>query len=61
MSDQARLPGFDGAEPQVRFPVEAIRASIGRELRYLLARSRETGGFWSDPRWSFSFYRCVSH
>lgn len=40
MSVQRRLPGFDGAGPGIRAPAEAIRASIARELRYLLALSR---------------------
>lgn len=50
MSAQQRLPGFEGPGSRTRPPAEAVRASIGRELRYLLARSSEAGrGFGLTP------------
>lgn len=50
MSVQLGLPGFEGLSSQERPTVEAVRASIGGELRYLLARSIETSrGFGLSP------------
>lgn len=50
MSVQKALPGFEGLGSVKRVPAEAIRASIGREMAYLLARSRDTGrGFGLSP------------
>lgn len=44
MSESKQLPLFSGLGSVERTPAEAIRASIGREVRYLLASSRETRG-----------------
>jgi hypothetical protein len=41
MSDQLELPGFTGRGSGNRTPAEVIRASIGREILYLLTISRD--------------------
>lgn len=41
MSAQQPLPGFEGRGPENRVGVEAVRASIAREMRYLLSISRD--------------------
>lgn len=42
MSVQKLLPGFEGVGVVIRQPAEAMRASLAREMAYLLASSRET-------------------
>lgn len=41
MSVQNALPWLEGSGPENRAPAEAIRASIAREMRYLLTISRD--------------------
>lgn len=50
MSVQSTIPGFEGLGSVSRPPAEAIRASIAREMRYLLASSRDAGrGYRISP------------
>jgi len=43
MSMQSKLPGFEGWGPENRPTADAIRASIAREMLYLLTISRDAG------------------
>lgn len=61
MSVQSSLPGFEGLGSVSRPPAEAIRASIAREMRYLLARSNEAGrgGYLSPAGLAHSLGVCL--